>query len=197
MGLLVREIYTTQDKVDLVSSEGSRELLDFHTDFFPVTPEKFPTVIAFIGIRGALNQEGNTLLCSNRKLYQSLDPADIQALRSEKITWDGSTNPFSNFVIEGSETNPRFNLFEENIPNFGGFETVKGSPEARAAYKRVKEMAVTLAEGVWLGGGDMLLLNQNKATHGRSPYKARYDGTDRWLQRTYVNNGGWTPRLLV
>ena len=179
-----------------MSAEGSRELLDFHVDYFQLRPEIFPNVIAFIGLRGDRNKEGKTLLCSNRKLYRMLDPADIEVLRTQKISWvpGNSGNlgrTFSKHVIEGTESNPQMHLFVENIPSMGGLEkVVQGSPEAVAAYKRVKEIAASLAwEGVWLDGGDVLLLNQTKASHGRSPYAAKYDGNDRWLQRTYSNSG--------
>jgi hypothetical protein len=39
---------------------------------------------------------------------------------------------------------------------------------------------------VILKTGDLLLINNHKAVHGRKPFKARYDGTDRWLQRLLV-----------
>jgi len=74
---------------------------------------------------------------------------------------------------------------------------VHGSDEVKAAYKRVKELATSLAEGVWLGTGDVLLLNQRKAGHGRAPYEAKYDGKDRWLQRAWANSGGfWEAGML-
>ncbi|CAM6089151.1 unnamed protein product [Calypogeia fissa] len=190
MGMLVRDIYSTPEQVDDVSAEGSKELLDFHVDYAQLCAAKFPNVLVFMGVRGDRNKEGKTLLCNHRKLYQMLDPKDIEVLRTETLTWDVGMAHFSNHVIKGSETNPQINLFEENISAAGGFDkAVKGSPEARAAYRRVKEIAATLAEGVWLDSGDVLLLNQKKVSHGRSPYHAKYDGNDRWLQRTLVNNG--------
>lgn len=168
-------------------------MLDLHLDYFQVKPQCFPNVLVFIGIRGAQGQEGKTLLCDHRRLYQKLDPADIQLLRTEKITWKMSFGmEFSRHVIEGSESHPQINLFLENLPGMSGFDDiVHGSAEARAAYKRVKEIAAISVDGVWLDSGDMLLLNQRKTSHGRSPYKAKYDGNDRWLQRTYTNSGGF------
>lgn len=198
MGLLVREIYTTAEKVEQISAEGSRELLDMHVDFFQVSPEVFPNVIGFIGLRGDCDKEGKTLLTDNRKLYRMVDSADIQVLRSQRITWGGGSRGFSAYVIEGSESNPKFNIFEENLLSMGGFDkVVQGSPEAVAAYKRVKAIAASLMEGVWLGSGDVLLVNQKKASHGRSPYAAKYDGHDRWLQRAYINSGGFWESGMV
>jgi hypothetical protein len=95
-------------------------------------------------------------------------------------------------VIEGSESHPQINLFEENLPGMAGVdEVVQASAETKAAYKRAKEIAATIVDGVWLDGGDVLLLNQRKANHGRGSYEAKYDGNDRWLQRTYTNSGGF------
>ena len=34
--------------------------------------------------------------------------------------------------------------------------------------------------------GDLLVIDNNVAVHGRTPFVARFDGTDRWLQRTFV-----------
>jgi len=33
---------------------------------------------------------------------------------------------------------------------------------------------------------DLLIVDNSVAVHGRSPFRARFDGTDRWLQRSFV-----------
>ena len=37
-----------------------------------------------------------------------------------------------------------------------------------------------------LEAGDLLVVDNSVAVHGRTPFTARFDGTDRWLQRTFV-----------
>ncbi len=37
-----------------------------------------------------------------------------------------------------------------------------------------------------LEAGDLLVVDNAVAVHGRSPFTARFDGLDRWLQRTFV-----------
>ena len=37
-----------------------------------------------------------------------------------------------------------------------------------------------------LDAGDLLVVDNNVAVHGRTPFVARFDGTDRWVQRTFV-----------
>jgi L-asparagine oxygenase len=34
--------------------------------------------------------------------------------------------------------------------------------------------------------GDLLVVDNLLAVHGRSPFAARFDGSDRWLQRAFV-----------
>ena len=34
--------------------------------------------------------------------------------------------------------------------------------------------------------GDLLVINNSTVIHGRKPFDARYDGTDRWVQRMLV-----------
>jgi Fe(II)/alpha-ketoglutarate-dependent arginine beta-hydroxylase len=36
---------------------------------------------------------------------------------------------------------------------------------------------------VVLASGDLLVIDNKRAVHGRRPFRARYDGTDRWLRR--------------
>jgi alpha-ketoglutarate-dependent taurine dioxygenase len=39
-----------------------------------------------------------------------------------------------------------------------------------------------------LGSGDLLIIDNLQAVHGRRPFKARYDGSDRWLRRINITS---------
>ena len=52
--------------------------------------------------------------------------------------------------------------------------------------RRSAEAVDALHTGVVLEAGDLLVVDNAVAVHGRSPFTARFDGTDRWLQRTFV-----------
>ncbi|GAA2468764.1 clavaminate synthase family protein [Streptomyces lavendulocolor] len=39
---------------------------------------------------------------------------------------------------------------------------------------------------VVIGPGDLLIIDNKRAVHGRRPFQARYDGSDRWLRRVNV-----------
>ena len=42
------------------------------------------------------------------------------------------------------------------------------------------------AIAVVLEAGDLLVLDNHRVVHGRSPFAARFDGADRWVQRAFV-----------
>jgi hypothetical protein len=60
------------------------------------------------------------------------------------------------------------------------------SAELSAAYQRLGEELDQCAETIPLSRGDVLVLDNDVAVHGRLPFTPRYDGTDRWLKRTMI-----------
>jgi hypothetical protein len=67
------------------------------------------------------------------------------------------------------------------------------SPEFELAYKQLGASLDECAEDVVAGPGDVLLIDNDIAVHGRSPFKPRYDGTDRWLKRSLIHTGRHRP----
>lgn len=59
-------------------------------------------------------------------------------------------------------------------------------PEAAAALERLLKEIDAALTGVALESGQILLLDNYRSVHGRVPYRARFDGTDRWLRRVNV-----------
>jgi alpha-ketoglutarate-dependent taurine dioxygenase len=58
--------------------------------------------------------------------------------------------------------------------------------QADDALQALAQAVVALQTSVVLEPGDLLVVDNAVAVHGRSPFTARFDGTDRWLQRTFV-----------
>ncbi|MEU6191982.1 TauD/TfdA family dioxygenase [Nocardia sp. NPDC047038] len=63
-------------------------------------------------------------------------------------------------------------------------------PEFRAAYERLAEELERVRVTAVLAPGEVLLVDNDVAVHGRVPFTARYDGTDRWLKLVNV----WLPQ---
>ncbi|MFG2887349.1 TauD/TfdA family dioxygenase [Streptomyces sp. NPDC048297] len=58
--------------------------------------------------------------------------------------------------------------------------------EFRAAYTRLEEELARVSVDVSLEPGDVLIVQNDLVAHGRVPFRARFDGTDRWLKRALV-----------
>lgn len=64
----------------------------------------------------------------------------------------------------------------------------------RAAYRRLADELARVSVAVSLEPGDVLVVDNDIVVHGRVPFRARYDGTDRWLKRASVRVTGRTTR---
>jgi L-asparagine oxygenase len=51
-----------------------------------------------------------------------------------------------------------------------------------------------VAKSIYLEPGDMLLINNRKAIHGRKTFTPQFTGKDRWLQRAYIRTDLWEGR---
>ena len=57
---------------------------------------------------------------------------------------------------------------------------------ARAALNAGKRAALAARTGVGLVAGDLLIIDNRRAVHGRSAFTPAYSGADRWLKRAYL-----------
>ncbi|MFC9324211.1 TauD/TfdA family dioxygenase [Kitasatospora sp. NPDC057015] len=64
----------------------------------------------------------------------------------------------------------------------------------RAAYDRLQDQLARVSVAVSLQPGDVLVVDNDLVVHGRVPFTARYDGTDRWLKRASVRVPGRRTR---
>lgn len=61
-----------------------------------------------------------------------------------------------------------------------------GDALAERALQGVIDAFEARMQDVALAPGELLIIDNKRAVHGRRPFKARYDGTDRWLRRINV-----------
>jgi alpha-ketoglutarate-dependent taurine dioxygenase len=57
---------------------------------------------------------------------------------------------------------------------------------ARLALNALAAMIDRLLYEIILEPGDFCFIDNYKAVHGRRPFRARFDGTDRWLKRLNI-----------
>ncbi|MFB9593658.1 TauD/TfdA family dioxygenase [Streptomyces racemochromogenes] len=70
----------------------------------------------------------------------------------------------------------------------------RADAEYRAAYGRLADELARVSVAVSLRPGEVLVVDNDLVVHGRVPFQARYDGTDRWLKRASVRVPGRRTR---
>jgi L-asparagine oxygenase len=165
-------------------STSSAVTLGFHTEtaFHPHRPH----FLLLLCLRGDSN--ARTTLCTAADALKELDQPTIETLRKplfrtrpdESFLHDGAAAQFGPLapVIFGSAASPHLSFDEELMQG----ETV----EAAAALQALATAVARRQTAIVLGTGDLLIIDNRRAVHGRSPFAARFDGTDRWLQRAFV-----------
>ena len=89
----------------------------------------------------------------------------------------GDLQPVATPVLYGSRDSPYIRLdppYMSAIPDNAHAE--------RSLNELIRRFADSVVDVV-LEPGDLLLVDNHRALHGRRPFPARYDGTDRWLRR--------------
>jgi Fe(II)/alpha-ketoglutarate-dependent arginine beta-hydroxylase len=85
-------------------------------------------------------------------------------------------------------------------------ETLAGDDEGSAAVRELCDALDACLFDVILEPGDVLMINNRRVVHGRRPFSARHDGTDRWLKRVNVSRafpvahavqGARSPRVIL
>ncbi len=182
-GDLVQNIAPTMSAIDRQVSTSSKVQLMFHTEaaFHPHRPR----YLLLLCLRG--DPEARTTLSSIFEVLPELDPAVIEVLFEPRFRTavdesylDGRSNVLSPpmVVLSGDRRRPSM-VFDADL-------MVGVDEDASEALRVLGEATQACHTSVALESGDLLIVDNNVAVHGRSPFVARFDGSDRWLQRTFV-----------
>jgi hypothetical protein len=85
-------------------------------------------------------------------------------------------------------TSVLFGSHEQPYLAFDGFylSAPAQNPAGRAALAQLTAGLEAAATDVVLQPGDLVIIDNYRAVHGRRPFQPRYDGRDRWLKRVHV-----------
>jgi hypothetical protein len=182
-GRLIQNLVPTQTNQDRQVSTSSKVPLMFHTEaaFHPYRP----AYLLLLCLKGDANAV--TTLASIREVLPFLSDEVKKTL----------FEPRFRTAVDESYLNGRANVLGESIPVLSGdaerptmvFDAdlmIGVDDEAQAALMALSQAVEAHHTGVCLETGDLLIVDNAVAVHGRSQYNPRFDGTDRWLQRTFV-----------
>ena len=165
------------------TSTSSSVNLMFHTEaaFHPYRPK----YLLLMCLRG--DAQAHTTIASIHAALPHLDAGVVDVLFQPRFRCaidesylDGRANVFGNpmAVLSGSRTNPEM-VFDEDL-------MIGIDPDANHALRELGKALAQHHDSIVLAPGDLAIIDNSMAVHGRSPFTPRFDGTDRWLQRAFV-----------
>ena len=190
-GEIIHNICPIKNQEESISNEGSKQQLHFHTEnaYFEFRPD----YLSFYCLRPDHERNAIFSVIDVSELLRGLSEAEIETLKAplfrvptpdlltkayRKVLWSG-LRP----VLSGSLYSPNLLLF---LP-----EMKTNTREANNVYEKIKQNILNSdikSCGIKLEKGDLVIINNRRAIHGRSAFTPRYDGKDRWLQRVYITN---------
>ncbi|WP_329404099.1 clavaminate synthase family protein [Streptomyces melanogenes] len=183
-GALVQDVVPVPGQETFHGNAGSAPL-SFHTEngFHPHPPD----YVVFLCLRADHDRTAGLRTAGIRQALPLLTPADRQALFApEFITTpppsfspDASANkPEATPVLSGAAEDPDIRMAQ--------LVTTPLTPRATAALSAFGRACEATARTLRLTPGDLVVIDNRVTVHGRTAFQPRYDGADRWLQRTYV-----------
>lgn len=178
-----------QDVVPVLGSEQKQEnsgtcLLELHTEdgFHPEAPR----FISLLGLRADHDRHAWTLASGIRAALAHLDGGTRTVLSQPTFrikvasSFVGEatvlTEPMS--VLRGSALDP------ELCVDFHAM--IAADSEGERALASLKQALLTNLHGHVLDRGDLIIVDNDKAVHGRTNFTARADSEDRWLRRCFA-----------
>jgi L-asparagine oxygenase len=181
-GALVQDVVPVPGSEEFQGNAGS-VLLSFHNE--NAFHAHRPDFVMLLCLRADHDQVAGLRVASARELVPALSGTAVTALfHPEFVTKpppsfggrDDATAPHA--VLTGAAEDPDIRLDMA--------ATVALTPRAKMALEEIDEALDRIEHTFRLAPGDLAIVDNRVALHGRTAFRPRYDGRDRWLQRTFV-----------
>ena len=194
-GNIFHDVFPTRRNSLALSSQSSEANLGFHSEmFFHPSPPEF---LALHCLRPDVDEEAITGIASLADIEVELNADELHQLRQPAYAVD-IAHLHGSYTHQGRairESDPRPIIpviYEAHEMKLFRFEPELMTPidgPASGAIHHADEIAASVAATGRLTHGSLLLIDNRRAVHSRSPFKARFDGTDRWLRRMMIRAG--------
>ncbi|PHQ65332.1 MAG: hypothetical protein COB99_04585 [Sulfurimonas sp.] len=166
------------------SYAGSLVELEFHTEqhFHPHSPD----YLLLYCLRSV--PDANTFFVDVEEVLKELDKKYIERL-FKPIYKTGIDHVFGNMTTERGNGPIKPVLYgDHNRPYFRYDQDlmVGVTEEAKEALDELEIVLNRVKQSICLEPGELLVLDNRRVVHGRSLFKPKFDGKDRWLQRAKV-----------
>jgi L-asparagine oxygenase len=193
-GRPIHDVVPAKEHLDARSSSGSAADLDLHTE--AAFHSRRPDFVVLVCLRNPVDEGSPTVASSTIEALARLDAADLGRLSGAAYR----------FAVPAAFVHPPGRLPEERLPilrktGFGwdvrvncnpGHTVAVDAPSAESLTRLTA--ALTAAKtSIWLEPGDLLVVDNKRAAHGRPAFRPRFSENGRWLQRVYVRAGRPLP----
>ncbi|WP_194825003.1 TauD/TfdA family dioxygenase [Nocardia sp. XZ_19_231] len=181
-GALVQDVVPVPGKESFSGNAGSA-LLTFHNENAFHLHE--PDYVLLLCLRGDHERiAGLRTACLRRAL-----PLLSAAARDTLFTPEFITAPPPSFPSDNAVRSPQPLLsgaVEDPDIRMATIATTALTPRAEAALAEFGRACDSVARTTVLTPGDMAIIDNRVTVHGRTAFRPRYDGADRWVQRTFA-----------
>ncbi|MFA6024568.1 MAG: TauD/TfdA family dioxygenase [Candidatus Gracilibacteria bacterium] len=185
-GFLIHNIYPVKKLSQNQSSKSSGVMLTLHTELSCMTDP--PDFLVLLGLRTA-DYKVNTPILKLDELLDFLTESEIALLYEplfiteidESLRKDLNSTVFTEpfrilSLVDG------IRVWRYDVEYTRGI-----TPESQAVVQKIVAVHGPLFHNVVIDPGDLLVINNTRVAHGREPFEAKYDGSDRWLQRVNIH----------
>lgn len=180
-GQLIQNIVPVHKlEFDQISSSSKAEL-QMHTEtaFHPYMPK----YVLLLCLRGDITAETTYALLED--ILENLDDSVISLLK---------TDSFCTSIDQSFRTKSECDVFirKQIVSNDEQkliYDSELMKPLNKNAGYALSQMSTAIQKvkrSIVLKTGDLMIIDNYKTIHGRKPFQAKYDGTDRWLKRCLV-----------
>ncbi|WP_433393080.1 TauD/TfdA family dioxygenase [Micromonospora sp. KLBMP9576] len=188
-GALVQDVVPVPGQERFQGNAGSAALRMHVENAFH---EHRPHYVSLLGLRPDHDHEAGLLIASVREAAELL-PEDTRAVLAERrfvttapASFGASGTPTPHAVLEGDGEDPDVRV------DFTSTSAL--DPRAAAAIDEFGQAVRSVCRTVELLPGDLVVVDNRITLHGRTSFRPRYDGRDRWLQRAFAYLDGRRSR---
>lgn len=184
-GSVLQDVYPSPN-AHYLSSETSETLLEFHTEM--AYHRRQPHYVLLACSRADHEGKAATQVASVRRALPLLSAETRRYLLERPMPCrvdmafrgdDPEYGPTTSVrVLAGDPDDPLLGYDRELL--------TPDTEEGRQAFTEITKALDSVTENVYLRPGDLLVVDNYRTTHARTPFSPRWDGRDRWLHRMYI-----------
>ncbi|MFD9052842.1 guanitoxin biosynthesis L-enduracididine beta-hydroxylase GntD [Streptomyces zaomyceticus] len=199
LGRMVQNLLPIKGDELRQSGHGSECLLEFHTEdgFHPGrcdylllfgvrNHDRVPTIVA--SVRDVKLTDDDLDMLRTPKFLIRPDDEHIRQLQERRVGHPAlarmvemQANPMAVPVLSGGRDRLYLRI------DYPFMECVGGDPAAQRALDALMAELERVQQDLVVEQGSLIVVDNYVAVHGRRPFTARHDGTDRWLKRMIVS----------